>query len=134
MNSFASMSPSQILQHIIADGKVDRSEVQALEHHLESNWIIESTEADLLFQINDQVLHNKDEGAEWQAFFVEAISKFLVFDMNSPGEVTAEEAQWLTQRIAADQTLTYTERLLLQNIRRHATRCCPSLNPLFSLL
>ncbi len=115
----------QILQLIIADGKVDSKEVEALEHLLENDWIIDGAEANMLFEINDKVFTDQEEGREWQRFFVHAISKFLVFDMNSPGEITSEEAAWLTKRITADKSLSYTERLLLQDIRRHATKCCP---------
>ena len=134
MNRYESMSPNQILQLIIADGKVDAQEVQVLEHLLEGDWIIDAAEADLLFQINDKVFHDKEEGLEWQRFFVAAISKYLVFDMNSPGEITTEEAAWLSKRISADKMLSHTERLLLQDIKRHATCCCPAMQKLFELL
>ena len=89
---------------------------------LQADWQVGLEEAQLLFQIND-ALHQSEENAEsWAEFFVDAISQFIVFDMNSPGEIDEEEASWLVDQLVQHPILDQNEEALLKSIKKQATR------------
>ncbi len=104
---------------ILEDGVIDADEVKALEAELYADGVIDREEADLLFDLNDEVSGNDNDPA-WQAFFVKAISDYLLEDENSPGELDAEEEEWLYNKIASDGVIDGTERALLLNLKEKA--------------
>jgi len=106
----------QLRQQIRAAGAVGADAVKRLKQLLGSQRPIGRKEAELLFDINDAVSRQRNDPS-WQAFFVEAISGHVLEDDQSPGEVDASEAQWLVERIEADQKYDDTEKALLTNIK-----------------
>lgn len=119
---FSQAKPREVIDYICQDGKVDQEEIDALQAALQADWQVGREEAQLLFQIND-VLHQSEENAErWAEFFVDAISQFIVFDMNSPGEIDQEEASWLVDQLVQHPILDQNEEALLKSIKKQATR------------
>ncbi|MFH1919566.1 MAG: PP2C family protein-serine/threonine phosphatase [Planctomycetota bacterium] len=77
---------------------------------------IERKVADFLFDLNDAITDRPNHDA-WTELFVEAISDHVLEDEESPGEVDADEAAWLVNRLEADQQYDDTEKALLAKIR-----------------
>lgn len=80
---------------------------------------ISRDEADFLFRLNDAT-SGKNNDSSWQILFVEAISKYVLEDEQSPGIVDNEEAEWLLSRIDKDGTIDENEKELLVQIKRNA--------------
>jgi polyhydroxyalkanoate synthesis regulator phasin len=125
---YESATAREIIDHICEDGKVTLDEVTALDKLLNEDWVISRDEAELLFQINSQV--GGDQVSQWQELFVSAISRFVVFDLVTPGEIDADEANWLIKQLSVHPTLTEIEHALLAEITAHATSVHPSLEEL----
>jgi len=131
---FSNATPREILDQIAADGIVDAAEVETLRQRLEEDWHIGQDEAELLFRINDAVSQSEEHAESWGEFFSEAIARYLVFDMNTPGEVDAGEARWLLARLNQDQQVCDVERKLLGNIRKYAKTIHSELDELIQSL
>lgn len=105
---------------IIADGKVDATEVAKLREVLYADGVIDREEADALFKINNAVSGNQNDPA-WKDFFVKAITKHLLGDAKSSGAVDDDEAKWLVAAIEGDGILDDAEKALLVNIKAKAS-------------
>jgi uncharacterized tellurite resistance protein B-like protein len=108
---------SELKKSILADGVIDETEVKQLQEVLYADGKIDKEEAEFLFELNDAV-SGKNNNESWTAFFVKAISGFLLEDENSPGEISEEEAQWLSAKIQGDGQLDETEHALLDNLKK----------------
>ena len=62
----------------------------------------------------------KENDPSWETFFIQAISDFLLKDEVSPGEIDADEAAWLVEKIGADGQVDGTEKALLENLKKEA--------------
>lgn len=110
---------NDLKKELLADGKIDAGEVQKLKEILYADGIIDKEEAEFLFELNDAV-SDASNAPEWQAFFVKAISDFLLRDETSPGEIDPDEAAWLIDKIGNDGKVDPTERDLLLNLQKEA--------------
>lgn len=99
-------------QEILADGKIDDAEVKRLKEMLYADGIIDKEEADFLFELNDAV-SGRENASSWNAFFITAISDYLLKDEASPGMIDENEVIWLKERIGADGKVDDVERELL---------------------
>ena len=54
----------------------------------------------------------------FKRLFVDAITKFLLEDLLSPGRIDKEEAQWLRARIQYNEEYDACDRALVENIRK----------------
>lgn len=105
---------------LLADGKIDADEVKELHKELYADGVIDKDEAEFLFELNDAVT-GADNAAEWEQLFVEAISSYLLEDEKSPGEIDADEAAWLSEKIGNDGKVDGVEKALLLNLKAKAT-------------
>lgn len=110
----------EILKHIVADGIVDAQEVETLRQRVNQDWKVDRDEAELMFKINRATSDGDEHCDEWGPLFVEVICRYLVFDMHTPGEIDAEEGDWLALQLG-DGPLNVNERNLLKEIKRTAT-------------
>ena len=109
---------------ILEDGIVDAQEVEMMKKVIYGTGGgagegVDRAEADFLFDINDAV-SGKANDPSWKDFFVEAISKHVLEDEVSPGEIDDDEAAYLMQKIQADGQVDDIEKALLENIRAKA--------------
>lgn len=99
------------LKDIVARRAITDFDVARLRRAFYKDGIISAEEVDSLFKAND-VCSVKD--ATWADFFVEAVTDFAVNQAEPEGYMTAENADWLIERISSDgQTETRTELELL---------------------
>jgi len=111
---------------ILADGIIDAQEVKMIRRVIYGAGSgagagVDREEADFLFALNDAVSGKKNDPS-WKELFVEAITKHVLQDETSPGEVDDEEAEYLMSRIQADGQVDDTEKALLESIRRKARK------------
>lgn len=113
------MNLQEFKTQLLADGVIDAAEVAKLKEVLYADGTIDKEEAEFLFDLNDAVT-GKANDAVWEAFFVQAISDYLLKDEVSPGEIDANEAAWLVEKIGTDGQVDATEKALLENLKQNA--------------
>lgn len=113
------MTLKELKADLLADGIIDAAEVAKLREILYADGVIDKEDAEFLFEINDAVT-GKENDPSWEAFFIQAISDFLLRDEVSPGEIDADEAAWLVEKIGADGQVDGTEKALLENLQKEA--------------
>jgi len=114
----------ELMNTILADGKVDGSEVEALTGLLYADNRIDRAEAEFLIE-----LHNRVERVSpaFEKFFFQAIKDHVLND----GKIDAEEAKWLRRMITADEKVDDREKKLLRELRGEATEVSPEFEALF---
>lgn len=85
------------VDEILTRGAITETDVARLRRILYEDGIVTSDEADILFRLNAAC---KMTDTSWPAFFVEAITDYLVFQAHPQGYVTSDNAHWLLERIA----------------------------------
>lgn len=121
-----SMQFRDLAEQAMADGAISADEVLSLRHEGWSNGKIDSDEADAIFVLND---HLDQPTREWSDFFVEALSEFIVHSLEPKGYVTADQAEWLIERIDNNGRLdSLTELELLVKVLEKATDVPERLN------
>lgn len=113
------MTLQELKADLLADGIIDAGEVAKLKEILYADGIIDKDEAEFLFEINDTVT-GKENDPSWEAFFIQAISDFLLKDEVSPGEIDSDEAAWIVEKIGADGQVDGTEKALIENLKKEA--------------
>ena len=111
------MTLNELKADLLADGIIDADEVAKLKEVLYEDGVIDKEEANFLFEINDAVT-GKDNDPAWETFFIQAIADFLLKDEVSPGEIDADEAAWLVEKIGADGQVDGTEKALLEKLQK----------------
>ena len=106
----------ELKKELLADGIIDAAEVKELEEVLYEDGVIDKDEADFLFELNNAV-SGKENAPEWKAFFVKAITSFVLEDETSPGEIDDEEAKYLYDQIKGDGQIDDIEKALIENIK-----------------
>ncbi len=86
---------NQILNEILAHGKVSMEQVAKLKELVDADWVVDKDEVVTLFCANQALAENDDDCLEWGDFFVASITKLLVQDMETPGEIDQQEGDWL---------------------------------------
>ena len=113
------MNLHELKNELLADGIIDSAEVQKMKDALYADGVIDKEEAEFLFEINDAV-SGKENAKEWGSFFAQAICDFLLKDENSPGEIDAQEAAWLLDKVGADGKVDDVEKALLVKLQSEA--------------
>ncbi len=112
---------NELARHIVADGVIDAEEVKMIEERILEDGMIDQEEAEFLFTINEIASENEGNAPDFEEFFVEAITAFVLADDMSPGVLDEYEWDWLKVMIGEDGELDRTEARLLVNIAEHAT-------------
>lgn len=115
---------SSLKDAILEDGIIDETEVQTIRMVIYGTGGgagegVDRAEADFIFDLNDAV-SGKENHPSWLSLFVEAISKHVLDDETSPGEIDEGEANWLISRIEGDEQVDDTEKALLKSIKDNA--------------
>jgi len=124
-------SLEQLKNELLADGIIDAAEVKELKEILYADGVIDKDEAEFLFEINDAV-SGKVNDPSWESLFIDAITSFLLEDENSPGEIDAEEAEWLFEKINGDGQIDGIEKNLLLSLKSKANSFPSNLESLIS--
>ena len=116
-----SVNLQQLKKEILADGKIDKDEVNQLRKTIYADGKIDQEEADFIFELNDAVSGKKNDPT-WNQFFVQVVSDFLLNDEKSPGVIDEEEGKWLVEKIGADGQVDGVEKQLLLHLKKKARK------------
>jgi len=122
--SFQAFVLSSLRDAVLEDGVVDEAEVKMIRKVIYGTGSgagegVDRAEADFLFELNDTTSGKKNHPS-WKDLFVEAITKHVLEDEVSPGEVDEDESEWLIGKIEADDQYDDNEKALLANIKTKA--------------
>ena len=115
MSNDDKLTADEVLRQIDSTKKVTAEDVKILSDKVNANWKIGLGEAEILFKINKSI----DEACpEWTEFFVSSISRLIVMDMNTPGEINDSEGDWLADMLEAHGADNATQKSLVYELRR----------------
>lgn len=114
----------EIEQAILANGKVDGPELEALRRQLYAGGKIERREADFLVELHKRVQHLTPA---FEQFFYQAIKDHILVH----GRIDAEEAAWLRRLVFADGKIDDEERTFLHELMGEAKEVSREFQVLF---
>ncbi len=114
----------QIEEQILANGRVEGHELEALRQLLYAGGKINRKEADFLVELHKRVL-NRTPGFE--QFFYQAIKDHILAD----GRIGAGETAWLRQMLFTDGKIRDEERKFLHQLKGEAKQVGPEFEALF---
>lgn len=119
MVDFMKDSLADIARHVLADGRIDSSEVGLLSKRLMADDKIDEDEAEALFMLNDYVTE-QNNCPGYADLFIKSIVDFLLSDKVSPNRLDDYEWVWLRDRIGEDFKLDEIEVRLLATLAERA--------------
>jgi uncharacterized tellurite resistance protein B-like protein len=114
----------EIEQAILANGRVDQPELEALHRKVYAAGRIERPEADFLVELHKRVQHKTPA---FEKFFYQAIKDHIL----AHGRIDAEEAAWLRRMVFADGIIDDEERKFLHELKGEAKQIGPEFDVLF---
>src|SRR5436305_13192743 len=103
----------ELEERVVANGRVEGHEVEALRQALYADGKIDRREADVLVELHKRVQHRTPA---FEQFFYQAIKDHILAD----GRISAREADWLRQMLFADGKIDDEERKFLHQRKRAA--------------
>ncbi len=114
----------EIERAILANGRVDGPELEALRRQLYAGRKIEREGADFLVELHKRVQHRTPA---FERFFYQAIKDHIL----AHGRIDAEEAAWLRRMLLADGKIDDQERKFLHELKGEARQVSPEFEVLF---
>jgi uncharacterized tellurite resistance protein B-like protein len=114
----------EIEQTILAKGRVDGPELEALRRHLYADSKIDREEADFLVELHKRLQHINPA---FEQSFYQAIKDHILAD----GHIDTEEAAWLRQMLFADGKIDDEERKFLHELKGEAKQVSGEFDVLF---
>ena len=108
----------EVLKQVVQDTEINADQVKELARFVKQDWVIDQDEAKFLFRVNEALGSNHDDCPEWSQFFVTSISRFVVMDMNSPGEIDEAEGNWLAEMLDEFSVDNESEKKLIYEIQK----------------
>ena len=113
------------LEEVRARGSIKDADVLRLRRAFNDDHTICADEAEALMALNEACPIKEPS---WGAFYVEALTDYVVFQAKPEGYVVADNAKWLIERISRDGHVdSHTELELLVNVLDKARWSPPSL-------
>ena len=120
MSNDDKLTANEVLRQIVSSKKVTAADVKILSDKVNENWKIDLNEAEVLFKVNKSLGHADNKCPEWTEFFVNSISRLIVMDMNTPGEINEPEGDWLADMFQANDAGNTTQESLVEQLRSMA--------------
>ena len=111
----------EVLKDVVEQRTINPDQVKELERFVREDWVIDENEAKFLFRVNHALDSNEDDCAEWIQFFVTSIARFVVLDMNSPGEIDEAEGDWLADMLDEFSVDNDAEKKLIFELQKTTT-------------
>lgn len=115
----------QIEHDILAKGKVDGPELEALRRQVYSDSKIDRPKADFLVELHKRVQHMTPA---FEQFFYQAIKDHILAN----GKIDAEPTAWLRRMLVGNGKIEDKERKFLHELKGEAKRSCPEFEALFA--
>jgi hypothetical protein len=116
---------------ILADGKIDETEVKLLRKELFADKKIDNEERDFLIELRNAAQKKAKNGKLSPAFeklFFSAIEQNVLQD----GVIDADEAKWLQKLIFADKKVDDSEKKFLERLKKGAKKTSPEFEALYA--
>ena len=111
------LTANEVLQQIVSTKKVTAADVKILSDKVKEDWTIDLNEAEILFKVNHYIGDADNQCPEWTEFFVNSISRLIVMDMNTPGEINDSEGDWLADMFKAHAGGNKTQKSLVHELQ-----------------
>ena len=115
----------EIEQAILANGRADGPELEALRRQLYAGGKIARREADFLVELHKRVQHKTPA---FEKFFYRAIKDHVL----ASGRIDAEQATWLRGILATGNWIQDDDRRLLHELKGEAQEVDPEFESLFA--
>jgi len=109
---------------ILADGKIDESEVKVLRRELYADGVIDKKEVEFLIELRNSA---KEPSPAFKRFFFKAVKDNVLKD----GTIDASETRWLKKMIYADRKIDADEKKFIKELKRDARRTSPAFEALY---
>jgi hypothetical protein len=117
------------LAALLADGKIDDTEVKVLRKELYADGKIDQDEVEFLIELRNTA-QKKAKGADlnpnFEKFFFKAVQDNVLED----GAISAQEARWLRKMLYADKKIDANEKKFLTKLKKSATKTSPEFDKL----
>lgn len=97
----------ELVKQILEDGIIEASEVQKLRAAILADGKVDKEEAEALFELNDEA---NEKDPSFKDLFVEGVKSYILED----GVIDDEEEQFLLAHISADGQVDENEKALLE--------------------
>ena len=112
-------SLNELKRTIVSDGRISAEDVDLLKKIFYDEEGLTKAKANFLFKLKDTI--NKEHLiGEFNDFFVETITSFLLDDESSPGEIDEDEAKWLRAKIQTKGYLDKLDIMLLESLKKRS--------------
>jgi uncharacterized tellurite resistance protein B-like protein len=117
---------------ILADGRIDDSEVRMLRKHLWADRKIDAEEVQWLIDLRNTAQKKakalkKPVNPKFEQLFFKAISENVLKD----GTIDADEAKWLRKMLFADRKIDPGEKKFLARLKKSARKVSPEFDKLY---
>lgn len=114
------------LSTILRSGRIEADDALAVRQTIYQDGHVGPREAEWLFTLNSAC---REQDAAWHTLFVEALTDYVVHQMQPSGYVTEDNACWLMARLDHNGHIeSATELELLVNVLDKAASCPPRLS------
>jgi hypothetical protein len=111
-------------EDIVARGRVDGPELQALRERIYLDGTVKRSQADFLVELYKRVPRRTPA---FEQFFYQAIKHHIL----SHGRISAESVAWLRRVLFADRKISDEERKFLHELKGEAQQVDPAFEGLF---
>jgi carbon storage regulator CsrA len=114
----------KIKAEILADGRIQEHQVEALRRELYADGKIDREEVEFLVSLRNQA---RSVSPSFDRLFFHALKDHILTD----GSVDAEEARWLREVLFADGQIDDNEKQFLRDLRATARQVSPEFQALY---
>jgi hypothetical protein len=117
------------LAALLADGKIDNTEVKVLKKELYADGKIDQEEVEFLITLRNTA-QKKAKGGKLNPNFEKLFFKAVQANVLEDGVISAEEASWLRTMLYADKKIDSNEKKFLKKLQKSATKTSPEFDKL----
>lgn len=106
---------TELIKELKKDGKLNHDDIVRLHSKIDEIGVSYEV-ANILFDLKNSINEEKVTN-DFEELFVAVISKLLLDDENSPGEIDEDEAKWLRGKIQMNGYLDHYDLALLERLK-----------------
>jgi hypothetical protein len=116
---------------LLADGKIDDSEVKVIKKELYADGRIDRKEVEFLIELRNAA-QKKAKGGTLSPAFESLFFKAVQDNVLEDGVITAKEAGWLRKMLYADKKIDENEKKFLKKLKSQASKTSPVFDALYN--
>jgi uncharacterized membrane protein YebE (DUF533 family) len=119
-----------VINAILADGKIDETEVKVLKKELWADGKIDRDEVKFLIELRNAA-QKKAKGAELSPAFERLFFSAIEQNVMADGKIDGREAAWLRTMLFADGKIDANEKKFLTRLKKSAKSTSPAFDKLY---